>query len=145
MEKKINLLGIRKKAMLFRTEFTKFHKRVYLLPITEKDELNFDKKKYFLNGEYIEPSDIISYGEHNIDTEKGQDDICTLPILDEDNGGIVRSRVNFETGEQLSNEDGVFQSYPTFDKVTWFRYNLMLIGNPERVLILKTLIPRYEH
>ena len=123
MEKKVNLLGIRKKVILCHTKSLAGVTYTVMRPITEEDEQNLDKK------------DIYCYGEINLSSNDDVEYIKKFSLLDTDNGGTVHSNFNYQEGYALI--EGIAKTYPTFDIIEWFKYNHCLIGKPTRIIIYK--------
>ena len=64
MEKKLNLLGIRKKVILCHTKSLADVTYTVMRPITEEDEQNLDKWECInVDGKRIDKKDIYCYGE----------------------------------------------------------------------------------
>ena len=67
MEKKLNLLGIRKKVILCHTKSLAGVTYTVMRPITEEDEQNLDKFEYLdIDNKRIDKKDIYCYGEINL-------------------------------------------------------------------------------
>ena len=118
MEKKLNLLGIRKKVILCHTKSLAGVTYTVMRPITEEDEQNLDKFEYL-----------------DIDKENQQSIYLKFSLLDTDNGGTIHSNFNYQEGYALI--EGIAKTYPTFDIIEWFKYNHCLIGKPTRIIIYK--------
>ena len=107
MEKKLNLLGIRKKVILCHTKSLAGITYTVMRPITEEDEQNLDKWECInIDGKRIDKKDIYCYGE-----------------------------INYQEGYALV--EGIAKTYPTFYIIEWFKYNHCLIGKPTRIIIYK--------
>lgn len=136
MEKKLNLLGIRKKVILCRTKSLSGVTDTIMRPITEQDEQDLDKWEYInIDGKRIDKKDIYCYGEINLSSNDDVEYIKKFSLLDTDNGGTVHSNFNYQKGYALV--EGIAKTYPTFDIIEWFKYNHCLIGKPTRIIIYK--------
>lgn len=136
MEKKVNLLGIRKKVILCHTESLAGITYTVMRPITEEDEQNLDKWECInVDGKRIDKKDIYCYGEINLSSNDDVEYIKKFRLLDTDNGGNIHSNFNYQEGYALI--EGIAKTYPTFDIIEWFKYNHCLIGKPARIIIYK--------
>lgn len=136
MEKKVNLLGIRKKVILCHIKSLASVTYTVMRPITEEDEQNLDKWEYLnIDNKRIYRKDIYCYGEINLSSNDDVEYIKQFSLLDTDNGGIVHSNFNYQEGYALI--EGIAKTYPTFDIIEWFKYNHCLIGKPTRIIIYK--------
>ena len=137
MEKKVNLLGIRKKVILCHTKSLAGVTYTVMRPITEEDEQNLDKWECInVDGKRIDKKDIYCYGEINLSSNDDVEYIKKFSLLDTDNGGTVHSNFNYQEGYALV--EGIAKTYPTFDIIEWFKYNHCLIGKPTRIIIYKS-------
>ena len=74
MEKKVNLLGIRKKVILCHTKSLAGVTYTVMRPITEEDEQNLDKWECInVDGKRIDKKDIYCYGEINLSSNDDVD------------------------------------------------------------------------
>ena len=141
--RKINIMGIRSKVILNRT------KENYLVmqSITEDEEIAIDNAidtedtiKFVLEGKYVIPGrDIFLYGHVDI---TNPDDLCIIKnakiITEEINGSAnIPSKFSYKTGDVYSNKEGIFKCHDTWDEVKWFKFNHLLIGKPERIIIYR--------
>ena len=116
MEKKVNLLGIRKKVILCHTKSLAGITYTVMRPITEEDEQNLDKWECInVDGKRIDKKDIYCYGEINLSSNDDVEYIKKFSLLDTDNGGTVHSNFNYQEGYALI--EGISKTYPTFDIV----------------------------
>ena len=126
MEKKLNLLGIRKKVILCHTKSLTGVTYTVMRPITEEDEQNLDKLEYInVDGKRI----------NNLSSNDDVEYIKKFSLLDTNNGGTIHSNFNYQEGYALI--EGIAKTYPTFDIIEWFKYNHCLIGKPTRIIIYK--------
>lgn len=136
MEKKVNLLGIRKKVILCHTKSLAGITYTVMRPITEEDEQNLDKWECInVDGKRIDKKDIYCYGEINLSSNDDIQYLKKFNLLDTDNGGIIHSNFNYQEGYAVI--ETVAKTYPTFDAIEWFKYNHCLIGKPTRIIIYK--------
>lgn len=136
MEKKLNLLGIRKKVILCHTKSLAGVTYTVMRPITEEDEQNLDKWECInVDDKRINKKDIYCYGEINLSSNDDVEYIKKFNLLDTDNGGIIHSNFNYQKGYVVI--ETVAKTYPTFDAIEWFKYNHCLIGKPARIIIYK--------
>lgn len=135
MEKKLNLLGIRKKVILCHTKSLAGITYTIMRTITEQDEQDLDKWEYInIDGKRIDRKDIYCYGEINLSSDDVEY-IKKFNLLDTDNGGTIHSNFNYKEGYALV--EGIAKTYPTFNVIEWFKYNHCLIGKPDRIIIYK--------
>lgn len=82
MEKKLNLLGIRKKVILCHTKSLAGVTYTVMRPITEEDEQNLDKFEYLdIDNKRIDKKDIYCYGEINLSSNDDVEYIKSLVYL----------------------------------------------------------------
>lgn len=135
--KTLKLNGIRKRAILCRSnDFVKTV--VVMIPITEEQEKEIDDNSYIdINNLRIAANSIYCYG--NIDITNN-DDLKSIEKFDLINKGdddnYIHSNYDYEKGE-VKYEGKIPKTYPINDAVEWFKYNHLLIGKPERILIYK--------
>ena len=99
MEKKLNLLGIRKKVILCHTKSLAGVTYTVMCPITEQDEQDLDKWEYInIYGKHIDKKDIYCYGEINLSSNDDVEYIKKFSLLDTDNGGTIHSNFNYQEG-----------------------------------------------
>lgn len=144
-EKEINLLGIRKRAILLHSKTPHGVELTIMEPITEEQELRIDKSaNYFGEMQYesahgtIRQRDIYLYG--NIDFNS-PDDIAVIKrfkLVSEDMDSFMYIPFNYEKGISITTE-GITKISPTLNPVDWFKYNYCLIGKPERIIVYKLL------
>lgn len=82
MEKKLNLLGIRKKVILCHTKSLAGVTYTVMRPITEEDEQNLDKFEYLdIDNKRIDKRNIYCYGEINLSSNDDVEYIKSLAYL----------------------------------------------------------------
>lgn len=134
--KVINLNGIRKKIILSTFNDKGIMVKVIMMPITEKQEAEIDKELCFkINGTVIQKGQIYVYGEVNF-SEDDLNKIDRIGIIVPEDGGWIYSNLDLNTGE-VTIENNTPKMYPTFDPITWFEYNHLLLGKPKRIIIFK--------
>ena len=135
--KTMNILGSRSYTILYRTETSSISKYRVMLPITEKQEEELDKKKMLtLNSDFtINGDKVLTYGEHEVDKKEGRNYLRSINICSLDSENFVYTNIDYKTGQVYSDENGKFLQSPTWDNIVWFMYNLCLLGNPQRIVI----------
>ena len=147
----INIMGIRSKVILNKTN----NNYLVMEPLTKEQEENIDNSadkegcvRFILDEKYIIPSrDIFLYGEINLNNQDDLELIENSNILTEEvnNASILPSNIDYKTGVITSDENDVFKWYHTWNKLNWFKYNHLLLGKPERIIIYrvdKRYVPR---
>lgn len=140
MEKKINLLGIRKKVVLCRIR-DMHEKIIVMMPITAEQEKELDENEALCldedcNNLTIDKRSTICYGEVDIDNEEDANAIKKFGLLGSgETDNIVYSNADYKTG--VCTFDNVPKQFSTSDAILWYRHNACLIGNPKRVVIFK--------
>lgn len=136
-EKIINLLGIRKKMILSRSEIIK-GKTVYTIiePITEEQEKEInDNERYIKNDNIIKMDNIYVYGEIDFLNEQDVDYIKKFNLINFE-GNWIYSNFNYDKGIYTTIDKkakGIF----TIDPILWFKYCHCLIGKPKRVIVYR--------
>lgn len=141
--RKINIMGIRSKVILNKT----LENYLIMQSISEEEETAIDNAmdsddviKFVLEGKYvISIKDIFLYGHVDI---TNKDDIQVIKnskiITEEVNGAAnVPSKFSYKSGEVYSDKEGIFRCHDTWDKIKWFKFNHILLGKPERIIIYK--------
>lgn len=133
--KELNLLGIRKRAILCRIDGITTS-LVLISPISEKDEKQLDDDGYvYIDNNRIDKKDIYCYGEINLSSQDDIEYIRKFNLIDTYNGGNIHSNFDYKKGIVMY--EGVVKTHPTFDVIDWFKYNYCLIGKPKRIIIYK--------
>ena len=140
---KINIMGIRSKAILNRTS----NNYLVMQSITEEEELAIDNAmdsddivRFVLEEKYIIPTrDIFLYGQVDITKDSDCSIVKNSKIITEEinNAANIPSNFDYETGDVYSDEDNIFKCHDTWNKLDWFKFNHLLIGKPERIIIYK--------
>ena len=140
---KINIMGIRSKAIMNRTH----ENYLVMQAITEEEELAIDNAmdtedtiRFVLEEKYVIPGrDIFLYGHVDINNPDDVEIIKNAKIITEEINGAanVPSNFDYETGDVYSDKEGIFRCHDTWDKVKWFKLNHLLIGKPERIIIYR--------
>lgn len=134
--KTINVNGLRKKIILSTFNDKGIVTKLMMMPISKEQEDEIDNNLSLkINEIIIKKNQISVYGEVNF----SKDDLNKIDkitnIVPED-GGWLYSNLDLETGD-VTLEGNTPKMYPTFDPVTWFEYNYLLLGKPERIIIFK--------
>ena len=133
----MNLFGIREKAILSRTKNLGNYIYVVMKSITKEDEKTLDDEEELnINGNIITKDDIYCYGEFDITNPEDINYIKKFNIINLDNNNQVHSNFDFETGEVII-EGTIAKMHDCYDVVKWFKYNYLLIGKPNRIIIYK--------
>lgn len=137
MAKIVNLLGIRKKAILCRIKTMGDYSYTIMIGITEAQEKELDElNSITIDNKLISKDNIYCYGEIDINNEQDVQYLKKFNIINLDAENPIHSNYNYEEGNVLI-EGRVVITRPTWDVIEWFKYNYMLIGKPKRVLIYK--------
>lgn len=137
MVKVINLFGIRKKAILCRTKTMGNFIYTVIRPITEEDEKTLDSdEQIVIDGNLINKDNIYCYGEFNIDNPEDIEYIKKFSIINFDENNSVYSNYNFKEGT-VTIEGNIAKTFSCYNVVKWFKYNYLLIGKPNRIIIYK--------
>ena len=137
-------MGLRKKVVLSRFNNGGKRESIIMEAITEKEEKRIDNSpKYFSelrhelkNGHVIEGNNIYCYGQIDFTNE---DDLALIKRLDityEGGNNWVESTFDYTTGT-FQSVNGVAKGSVTYDPVLWAKYNHVLLGKPERIIIYK--------
>lgn len=140
---KINIMGIRSKAILNRTN----NSYLVMQSITEEEELAIDNAmdsddivRFVLEEKYIIPTrDIFLYGQVDITKDSDCSIVKNSKIITEEvnSAANIPSNFNYETGYVYSDKNDIFRCHDTWNKLDWFKFNHLLIGKPERIIIYK--------
>ena len=49
----------------------------------------------------------------------------------------IPSNFDYNTGYVYSNNEDIFKTHDTWNKIDWFKFNHCLIGKPERIIIYR--------
>lgn len=137
MAKVVKLLGIREKVILSRTKNLGNYIYVIMKPITKEDEKILDNEEELnINGDIVTKDDIYCYGEFDVTNPEDINYIKKFNIINLDNNNQVHSNFDFELGEVII-EGTIAKMHDCYDVVKWFKYNYLLIGKPNRIIIYK--------
>ena len=139
-----SLLGLRKRRVLALSESKIYKESIIMEPITEKEELRIDRSvKYFesmrhelKNGYIVEGKDIYCYGEIDFNKDEDLELIKRLNLVYEGGNNWVETSFDYESGT-ITSIDGISKGSVTYDPVLWAKYNHVLIGKPQRIIIYK--------
>lgn len=137
-----NLLGMFPKGVVLNKKagYKKSTISIRLEPLTDEQEdyIN-NNKNIWSEGKFIRDdgveftaNNILLYGEAELNNREFIDFINKLDIIPEDNSWY-RTKVDLKTGK-VSKQEVRLQSQ-TFNNFTWFEYNYMLIGRPNKIII----------
>lgn len=114
---------------------------IRLEPLTEEQE-NFinNHKNVWTNGKYIRNdgvefagNNILLYGDVELNNREFIDCIRNLDIINSEDNPWYRTDVNFTTG--VVDREKIRKWSFTTNPLTWFEYNYMLIGRPNKIII----------
>lgn len=134
-QKRINLLGIRKKAVLCHFDGPRGGHCAVMESITDEEENYIDRRKchkLFIN-DVVDESNIYFYGDINLDNEDDINLIMKKSLINEN--VLIRSNFNYDRGEHDVTDQvrcSVINS-----PIEWFKYNHCLIGKPAKVIVYK--------
>lgn len=141
--RKVNIMGIRSKAILNKTS----NSYLVMQKITEEEEIAIDNAmdsddtiRFVLEEKYIIPiRDIFLYGHVDITNKEDIQVIKNSKIITEEINGAanIPSKFSYKYGDVYSDREGIFRCHDTWDKLKWFKFNHLLIGKPERIIIYK--------
>lgn len=137
MPKIVNLLGIRKKAILCRSKVMGDVIYSVMREITEEQEKELDDiESIELDGKVIDKSNIYCYGQLDVNNEEDVNYIRKFNIINLDAENPIHSDYNYERGN-VRIDGNIAKTHPTWDAFEWFKYNYLLIGKPKRIIIYK--------
>ena len=144
-EKEINLLGIRKRAILLHSKTPHGIELTVMEPITEKQENRIDKSSDYYGELRFESKhgiigqrNIYLYGEIDFNSKNDLDVIKRFKLVDPDLMSFKYTAFDYEKGTALV-QNKITKISPSIDPVEWFKYNYCLIGKPERIIVYKIL------
>ena len=133
----MNLFGIRERTILSRTKNLGNYIYVVMKSITKEDEKTLDDMEELnINGNIVTKDDIYCYGEFDITNLEDINYVKKFNIINLDSNNQIHSNFDFETGEVII-EDNIVKTHDCYDAVKWFKYNYLLIGKPNRIIIYK--------
>lgn len=114
---------------------------IRLEPLTEEQESFINNhKNVWTNGKYIRNdgvefagNNILLYGDVELNNREFIDCIRNLDIINSEDNPWYRTDVNFTTG--VVDREKVRKWSFTTNPLTWFEYNYMLIGRPNKIII----------
>lgn len=133
--KNINLCGIRKQAIL--CPIDSMHRKVAVMkPLTVEQEIELKENLHIeLNGIDISKSSIYCYGSINFNNKEDIEFIERFDLISrEDNANFIHCNYDYEKGT-FPHDKGIAKMLPTLNAVEWFKYNHLLIGKPERIIV----------
>lgn len=148
-EKTINLLGIRKRMVICRTNTIKGNKAVTVIePLSEEQENEMERISLYKGQIEYKPKDGVSilekniflYGEIDLDNEEDIKLINKFNFIDEchsiENPNWIYSGFDYNTATCVTINNKLC-GHPTWDNLTWFKYCYALIGKPKRIIVYK--------
>lgn len=150
----INILGLKKICFLSHTS----DYIIGMIPINNQEERSLDKIKDSDRGgysidinhpikdiKYVIPKDnILLYGGIDINNDDDLEVLYSFHDFIVGKYNKIRTNVDYTTGEVLP-KNGKYMFAETFDLVCWLKYNLLMLGYPEKVLIFKTIKKKYSY
>lgn len=114
---------------------------IRLEPLTEEQESFINNhKNVWTNGKYIRNdgvefagNNILLYGDVELNNREFIDCIRNLDIINSEDNPWYRTDVNFTTG--VVDREKIRKWSFTTNPLTWFEYNYMLIGRPNKIII----------
>lgn len=133
----MNLFGIRERTILSRTKNLGNYIYVVMKSITKEDEKALDDTEELnINGNIVTKDDIYCYGEFDITNPEDINYVKKFNIINLDSNNQIHSNFDFETGEVII-EGNIAKMHDCYDVIKWFKYNYLLIGKPNRIIIYK--------
>lgn len=148
---KRNIMKIRSSVIMnrFRNEY------LVMEPLSIEEEQLIDKsaeieeEMYFVtkNGIRIPSKDIFLYGEVDVNNHADAELLRKTQIITQELNlaANIPNNFDYETGDVFSDNNGIFKRHDTWDKIKWFKFNHLLLGKPERIIIYrihKKYVPR---
>ena len=140
---KKNIMGIRSSVILNR--FKSNYLVMESITKEQEEEIDlsgelYDEMFFIKDNKYRIPArDIFLYGEININNKEdlmliNKSDIITQEVNIAAN---IPSNFDYNTGDVYSNNEDIFKTHDTWNKIDWFKFNYCLIGKPERIIIYR--------
>ena len=140
---KKNIMGIRSSVILNR--FKSNYLVMESITKEQEEEIDlsgelYDEMFFIKDNKYrIHARDIFLYGEININNKEdlmliNKSDIITQEVNIAAN---IPSNFDYNTGDVYSNNEDIFKTHDTWNKIDWFKFNYCLIGKPERIIIYR--------
>ena len=145
-----NIMGIRSKVIMNRTH----ENYLVMQAITKEEEAAIDNAidtddtiKFVLEGKYVIPGrDIFLYGHVDVNNRDDLEVIKNAKIITEEINRVANIPSNFcyKTGNVYSDKEGIFRCHDTWNKVKWFKFNHLLLGKPERIIIYRIIHKKHN-
>lgn len=156
MIKQFEILGSKKRTVLYRSSDKRRFEYVIMQPITIEEEQDIERSKEETDHFSFYPADnvgvydknIFCYGSidfHNEDDIKVINDANILDMNIMNKSDYIPKYFDYENGIIATDEKGILISSPTWNKIEWFKYNYCLLGKPERVIIYKVDAKDYSN
>ena len=137
MAKTINLFGIRQKIILCRTKVLGNYNYTVMRPITESQEKELDENEQItIDNNIITKDNIYCYGQFDINNDEDIKYVKKFNIINLEEANPIYSGYNFSDGTVVI-EGNIAKTYSCYNPIEWFKYNYLLIGKPERIIIYK--------
>lgn len=141
-EKVISVLGALKRIVLCHSSSCGKKTFTIMESLSKKDEDNIEeliahkRHIYFKNsvGGIVDESDILTYGEINLNNQNDLATIINLKLVNQDYGNWIPSTFDYETAT-IKSVDNIVKQYPTFNPILNFKYCHCRLGKPKRVII----------
>ena len=140
---KKNIMGIRSSVILNRFKSNYLVMEAITKEQEEEIDLSgelYDEMFFIKDNKYRIPArDIFLYGEINIDNKEdlmliNKSDIITQEV---NMAANIPSNFDYNTAYVYSNNEDIFKTHDTWNKIDWFKFNHCLIGKPERIIIYR--------
>jgi len=114
--------------------------------ITEEQEKEIDIRGDIDEIYYITKSnvkipakDIFLYGEIDLNNHSDLELIRKADIITQEvnNAANIPSDFDYETGIVYSDNNDIFRTHDTWNKLDWFKFNHCLLGKPKRLIIYR--------
>ena len=145
-EQIISVLGKQQRIAL--CHFNNGGKKVYTVmeALSKRDEDNIEelvahkRHIYFKNvfGGIVDETNIISYGEIDLNKASDIEYIKDLKLINEDYGNYVPTTFNYDKAT-VKVQNGVIKEYTTYNSVLNFKYCHCRLGKPKRVIIYNVI------
>ena len=144
LERTISLIGTLKRVSLCHSKECGRNVYYILESLSKKDEDNIEElvvnKRHVYykssSGDIIDEKDILLYGSIDLKDENDISEIKRLKLVDQDDGNLVYSNFNYDSGT-VKTVEGRLKHHDTFDPILNFKQKHCRIGKPDRVIIYK--------
>lgn len=141
-EKVISVLGALKRIVLCHSSRGGEKTFTIMESLSKKDEDNIEeliahkRHIYFKNsvGGIVDETDILTYGEINLNNQNDLATITNLKLVNQDYGNWIPSSFDYETAT-VKSIDNIVKEHATFNPILNFKYCHCRLGKPKRVII----------